>query len=201
MESSEALSLDQKEPKFVRPIIKSRTTKSTSQIYRQKVKEIYEKNYVKANPYIMSYFKWHFKNPEKAFKIVHVAGTNGKGSVSIKISSLLEKSGFKVGMVISPHISSFRERVQINRQNISESDFCKYYDIINKFQKELKMNYNLFSFSLSMAMLYFKDEKCDYVVLECGVGGFTSKTNHFDSNYAAITSIGFDHTDLLGKFS
>jgi dihydrofolate synthase/folylpolyglutamate synthase len=130
---------------------------------------------------------------------VHIAGTNGKGSTSIKTHSLLAHSGFKAGLFTTPSISSLREVIKINNEMISESDFCKYYDIIEKFEKDWDVKHGYFQCMLAMGMLYFKDQGCDYVVLECGIGGFHSQTNFFDSDYAAITSIGFDHMDVLGK--
>lgn len=99
----------------------------------------------------------------------------------------------KCGMFVSPHISSVRERIQINEKKISQSDFVKYYDLICKFEKDWEMQMNVFQFLLSMALVYFRDQECEYVVLECGIGGWSSQTNIADADYAVITSIGLDH--------
>jgi dihydrofolate synthase / folylpolyglutamate synthase len=183
---------------ITKPHIQSRTTKSCNITYIKKVKDLLMRTSKKNSKNIMSCFKWYFNNPDSEYKIVNVAGTNGKGSVTIKIASLLEKSGFKVGMFISPHIASIRERCQINRHCISEIDFIKYYEIVEKFEKDEELQCNFFVTILIMSILYFKDQKCDYVVLECGIGGFASSVSSFDAKYAAITSIGFDHVDILG---
>lgn len=202
MEKLNPTTLEQEVASFKRPKVKSKTTKSNSKLYCEKIKAVYDRDQFYMTPMTrntINYFKWKFNNPQSAFKIVHVAGTNGKGSVSIKTHSLLASSGFKTGLFTTPSIASLREVIKINNQMISETDFCKFYDIVEKFEEEWKVKSGYFQFMLAMAILYFKDQKCDYVVLECGVGGFRSQTNFFDSNYAAITSIGFDHVDVLGK--
>lgn len=153
----------------------------------------------------MRYVSWHFWRPESAYKIVHIAGTNGKGSVSVKISSLLHKSNKKTGLFVSPHISSVRERIQIFNPNtskptkISPKNYIKYYNIIESFEKEWDIELNWFQFFLAMALLYFRDEKWEFVVLEWGIGGWSSQTNIANADYAVITSIGMDHSDVLGK--
>ncbi|CAI2369606.1 unnamed protein product [Moneuplotes crassus] len=146
----------------------------------------------------VKYFLWNFDNPQKSYKIVHVAGTNGKGSVSIKTAALLRKSGYKVGLFTSPHISSVRERIRLNLELIPEEEFIKYYDICEKFETELEITLGFFQVTLCMALLYFQQENCDYVILECGIGGLSSSTNVVDSDFAVITSIGLDHKNVLG---
>lgn len=197
MEKSPALGSEAKKAVWTKSV--SKTTKSRSGEYCKKVKEVYERDLTKTNQNIIKYFKWHYQNPDKWFKIINVNGTTGKGSVSVKIASLLQKSGFKVGMYVSPHVSSIRERIQINGESITESNFCKYFDIVGKFEKEVNFQNNLYTCTLSMAIIYFKDNKCDYVILQSGVDGFTFRACHFDSDYAALTSIGFDHSYILGK--
>ena len=93
----------------------------------QIVDQLFKRRPDKKNTAAMPLVAKYFDNPQKAYKIVHVAGSNGKGSVCVKTASLLEKSGLKTGLFVSPHISTVRERIQINREKISQDDFIKYY--------------------------------------------------------------------------
>jgi dihydrofolate synthase / folylpolyglutamate synthase len=102
-------------------------------------------------------------------------------------------------MFVSPHISSIRERIQINGEKIPQEDFCRLYDDILKFEKAWEIQLGVFQFILAMALVYFKEQECQYVILECGIGGWSSQTNIADANYAVITSIGMDHCETLGK--
>lgn len=199
MDSKTASSSEWGEALITKPHIRSRTTKSCNTNYIKRVKGLLSRTATKSSKNIINNIKWYFKNPDSSFKLISIAGTNGKGSVSIKVASLLEKSGFKVGMFISPHIASIRERCQINGECMSESDFIKYYDIIWKFEKDEELQCNFFITILIMAILYYKDQKWDYAIIECGIGGFSSSVCYFAAEYAAITSIGFDHVDVLGK--
>ncbi|CAI2365915.1 unnamed protein product [Moneuplotes crassus] len=123
---------------------------------------------------------------------------NGKGSVSFKTAALLEKSGFKTGLFTSPHVSCVRERIRVNRQLMSKEEFVKYFDICKDFEQKAELTFGFFQMMLSMALLYFQQQRCDYIVLECGIGGLASSTNVVDSDFAAITSVGFDHRESLG---
>ena len=177
-------------------------TKAVSKEFVTRVDKCFKRvqsNLVNFNRHALKYFTWYFDNPQKDYKIVHVAGSNGKGSVSLKTAALLEKSGFKTGLFVSPHISSVRERIQVNRQKIPESDFIKHYDKLERFEREWEIDLGCFQFLLGMALNYFKEQECDFAVLECGIGGWSSQTNIADANYAVITSIGLEHCDILGK--
>ena len=138
-------------------------------------------------------------NPQDKLKCIHVAGTNGKGSVCSIIASVLKESGQKVGLYTSPHIYKYTERIKINRKNISDDVFSKYvFDITNLAEKN---NILLTEFETLTAVMfkYFKDENVDTVVLETGLGGRFDATNIIKSNLCSIiTHIDLDHTDRLG---
>lgn len=118
-------------------------TKAVSNEFVKRVDKCFKRvqsNLLNFNRHALQYFTWYFDNPQKDYKIVHVAGSNGKGSVSLKTATLLEKSGFKTGLFVSPHISSVRERIQINRQKIAESDFINHYDKLERFEREWEID-------------------------------------------------------------
>lgn len=134
-------------------------------------------------------------NPHKELKIIHVAGTNGKGSVCAMLISILIEAGYKVGMYTSPHLSDFKERFLINNKKITEDDVTKYFDIV----KKEHTNQSYFEFITAMAFLYFKEQKIDFLVLEVGLGGRLDATNVVKPLVSVITSISLDHTKYLGK--
>lgn len=129
-------------------------------------------------------------NPEKKFRTIHIAGTNGKGSVSTKIAAGLKN----VGLFTSPHISTFRERIQIDGALIEEEA------VLTHFQQILKSNLNLTFFETTtlLAFLHFADKKVDYAVIETGIGGRLDATNCILPEISVITSIAKDHTEILG---
>jgi dihydrofolate synthase/folylpolyglutamate synthase len=136
------------------------------------------------------------KNPHNNFKSIHVAGTNGKGSVSHFTASVLQETGLKVGLYTSPHLKDFRERIRINGEMISEKyviDFAEQYK--NDFE-EIKPSF--FEMTVGMAFKYFSDEKVDIAVLETGLGGRLDSTNVIDPLLSIITNIGYDHMQFLG---
>ena len=141
-------------------------------------------------------------NPQDSLKFVHVAGTNGKGSVCFMLSSVLKESGYKTGTFISPHIEDLRERIQINGKLISKSKICEILEYL-----EFYLNDSIFDsdpiteFELTtiMAFKYFKDENCDIVILETGMGGRLDATNVIKKPLCSvITTISLDHTKILG---
>lgn len=134
-------------------------------------------------------------NPQKSLKAIHIAGTNGKGSVCAMLSSILKQAGYKVGMYTSPHLVDFRERFQINGKNISKKDLVYYF---NKIKNSIK-NQTFFEVITAIAFLYFKEKKVDYVVLEVGLGGRLDATNVVDPLVSVITNISLEHTQLLGE--
>ncbi|SFB04012.1 dihydrofolate synthase / folylpolyglutamate synthase [Acetitomaculum ruminis DSM 5522] len=142
-------------------------------------------------------------NPEDELKIVHVAGTNGKGSTVAFISKILEKAGYKVGVYTSPTIVTYWERIQINGEIISEdavaSLISKLADIINNEFGEEDDKPTVFEIETAMAFLYFKEQNCDIVIIETGLGGLTDATNFINNTLlSAISSISLDHMDVLG---
>ena len=135
-------------------------------------------------------------NPEKKFKSIHVAGTNGKGSVSHMIASVLQESGYKTGLFTSPHLKDFRERIRINGQMIDE-------ETITDFIENHKSSFNViepsfFEWTTALAFKYFEKEKVDIAVIETGLGGRLDSTNIITPELSVITNISFDHMQLLG---
>ena len=135
-------------------------------------------------------------NPQDQLKFLHIAGTNGKGSVCTMLSRCLIEAGYKTGLYISPYITCFRERIQINGEYISESDLASLTEKV----KNTGIEVTEFEFITAVAFLYFKAKGCDVVVLETGLGGRLDATNVIKPPLAAvITGIGFDHTAVLGE--
>ncbi|MCH8067195.1 MAG: bifunctional folylpolyglutamate synthase/dihydrofolate synthase [Nanoarchaeota archaeon] len=134
-------------------------------------------------------------NPEKPLRCIHVAGTNGKGSVCAMINSILSDAGYKVGMYTSPHMKRFNERIRINNKLITDKDIVKYYLKIKKHVT----NQTFFEITTAMAFLYFCEKKVDFVVLEVGLGGKLDSTNVITPLISVITNIGIEHTDYLGN--
>ena len=137
-----------------------------------------------------------FNNPHKHLKVIHVAGTNGKGSTSIYLARLLEKSGYKVGLFTSPHLCRYTERITINQKEISKFDFIKY---LSKTIQKNKYSLTEFEFLTVATILYFKDKKVDWVIMETGLGGRLDATNVFIPKLTIITNISLDHTSILGE--
>lgn len=139
----------------------------------------------------------YLKNPEKGIRCIHVAGTNGKGSTSHMLASILQEAGYKVGLYTSPHLKDFRERIKINGQEISESFVC---DFINKHKKFFESNeLSFFEMTVGLAFDYFKTEQVDIAIIEVGMGGRLDSTNIITPLISVITNIGMDHTQFLGN--
>ena len=134
-------------------------------------------------------------NPEKNLKCIHVAGTNGKGSVCAMIHSILVDAGYKVGLYTSPHLKKFNERIKINDGEISDEDIVKYYLKVKKYLS----GQSFFEITTAMAFLYFFEKKVDFVVLEVGMGGRLDATNVAAPLVSIITGIGLEHTQFLGN--
>lgn len=136
--------------------------------------------------------------PQKDLPFIHIAGTNGKGSVSAFLCSILKEAGLKVGMFTSPHLLDFRERIQINRNLISKEDFTRLGNLL--LEQEFGVKPAMTDYCLVMALLYFKEQQCDVVILETGLGGRLDSTNAVGVPVVSmITKIGFDHTAILGN--
>jgi len=138
----------------------------------------------------------HLHNPEQKFQSVHIAGTNGKGSTSSMLASILQEAGYKVGLYTSPHLKDFRERIKINGEMISE-DFVVDFIEVNKSFFELN-SLSFFEMTVGLAFDYFAKEKVDVAVIEVGLGGRLDSTNIITPLVSVITNIGFDHTQFLG---
>lgn len=134
-------------------------------------------------------------DPQKKLKAIHIAGTNGKGSVSAMLSSVFKTAGYKTGLFISPFIIDFRERIQINGEFITETDLCRCCERV----KETGIDLSEFEFITALAFLYFAKQDIDILICETGLGGRLDATNTLDNlACAVITKIGLDHTVILG---
>ncbi len=135
-------------------------------------------------------------SPEKDLKIIHIAGTNGKGSVGCYIRNILKAAGYKTGHYSSPAVFEEREIININGRNISERDYIALVEEI----KAMGLEFTRFELETAMAFLYFKKKACDFAVIECGMGGLMDATNAVaDKELCVFTQIGMDHSDYLGK--
>ena len=139
----------------------------------------------------------YLDNPEKNLKCIHVAGTNGKGSTSHMLASILQEAGYKVGLYTSPHLKDYRERIKINNSEISE-DFV--VDFISKHKKFFEENeLSFFEMTVGLAFDYFKKSNVDIAIIEVGMGGRLDSTNIIKPLISVITNIGLDHTQFLGN--
>ena len=137
-------------------------------------------------------------HPQKGLSYIHIAGTNGKGSVSAFLCGILRAAGLKTGMFTSPHLIEFGERIQINGNLIPKEDICRLGNQLLSIDFEVQPT--MFDYCLSMALLYFKEQQCDVVVLETGLGGKYDSTNAVGiPAVSVITKIGFDHMAILGN--
>lgn len=136
------------------------------------------------------------KQPQKEFRAIHIAGTNGKGSVSHMIAAVLQEAGYKTALYTSPHLKDFRERIRINGEMIPEE---KVLQFIASYKAEFeRMKLSFFEMTVGMAFRYFADEKVDVAVIETGMGGRLDSTNLVEPVLSVITNIGYDHTQFLG---
>ena len=170
--------------------------------------ERYLSNFFKGtkNPSLkaMKFLTEEFRHPEDELKIIHIAGTNGKGSVTEMITNVLIKEGYTVGKFISPHLIQYNERISVNNNNISNIEMEKLINKINpsieKYNSQNDIPVTLFELETTMAFLYFKEKKCDFIVLETGLGGLYDCTNIINNPLVSvITSIGYDHMHILGN--
>lgn len=142
-------------------------------------------------------------NPEKDLKCIHIAGTNGKGSITSMISSILIESGFKVGMYTSPYLQRFSERIRINKEEISKQDIERLVTyivpIVDRIIDEGYDHPTEFEIITAMMFKYFSENKVDYAVLEVGLGGRLDSTNVINPLVSVITSIDYDHMGILGN--
>ena len=160
-------------------------------IYQQKGKSAYKGKL--DNIKVLSTYLGH---PERKFKSIHVAGTNGKGSSSHMLASVLQEAGYRVGLYTSPHLKDFRERIRINGVPVKE-------DFVVDFIKDNKVFFeahdlSFFEMTVGMAFSYFEKEKVDIAIVEVGLGGRLDSTNIIEPEVSLITNIGYDHVEMLG---
>ena len=135
-------------------------------------------------------------HPQNNFKSIHVAGTNGKGSTSHLIASVLQEQGYKVGLYTSPHLKDFRERIKVNGEMISQKEVV---DFVNAHMEDFtEIGLSFFEMSTALAFAYFSDQKVDVAVIEVGLGGRLDATNIINPELSVITNVAFDHQHLLG---
>jgi dihydrofolate synthase/folylpolyglutamate synthase len=161
-------------------------------MYQQQGASAYRKDLT--NTLLLSEYLDH---PHKNLKLIHVAGTNGKGSTSHMIASILQEAGYKTGLYTSPHLKDFRERIKIDGKEIPENFVT---DFINAHKKFFEIhNLSFFEMSVGLAFEYFKTENIDVAVIETGLGGRLDSTNIITPILSVITNIGMDHTQILGN--
>ena len=141
-------------------------------------------------------FSERLQNPHQNFKSIHVAGTNGKGSTSHMLASVLQEAGYKVGLYTSPHLKDFRERIKINGTKIPEEEVVQFIAENKDFLDKHQLSF--FEMSVGMAFDFFSREKVDVAVVEVGLGGRLDSTNIIKPVLSVITNIGLDHTQMLG---
>ena len=170
-------------------------------------------NYEQAKELLTSQGKFHIKlglervqavlkllkNPQDKVKIIHVAGTNGKGSVCSIVANILKCAGYKVGLYTSPHLVEYTERIRINNEEIPQNIFADYIEKICNLADEHEIHLTEFEILTVMAYKYFADNKVKIAVIETGLGGRFDATNVTKKTFiSVITSISLDHTDRLG---
>ena len=138
----------------------------------------------------------YLNNPQDNFKSVHIAGTNGKGSVSHSLASVFQEAGYKTGLYTSPHLRDFRERIRINGNMIPENNVVEFIDKHKNKLEELELSF--FEMTVAMAFDYFKNEKVDIAIIEVGMGGRLDSTNIIKPELSIITNISLDHVKFLG---
>ena len=139
----------------------------------------------------------HLNNPQNNFKSIHVGGTNGKGSCSHMLSSILQEAGYKVGLYTSPHLVDFRERVRINGEMISKDSVSEF--MLHNFDFFESNNVSFFEMTVGLAFNYFSFNKVDIAIIEVGMGGRLDSTNIITPILSLITNISIDHTKFLGS--
>jgi len=139
----------------------------------------------------------HLDNPERKFKSIHVAGTNGKGSTSHTLAAIFQSAGYKTGLYTSPHLKSFTERIRIDGEEITEDSVVRFVAENKNFLDDLKPSF--FEMTVGMAFWYFAQQKVDIAIIEVGMGGRLDSTNVITPELSVITNIGYDHMQFLGE--
>lgn len=138
-----------------------------------------------------------FGNPQNKLKTIHIGGTNGKGSTSNMLASVLQEQGYKVGLYNSPHLVEFTERIKVNGTNANKSFVFDFINKLKNLPKDIKPSF--FEFTTIMAFQYFYEQKVDFAIIEVGLGGRLDATNIISPLVSAITNIALDHQNLLGE--
>ena len=141
-------------------------------------------------------FSQHLDSPHAKFKSIHVAGTNGKGSSSHMLASILQEAGYKVGLYTSPHLKDFRERIRVNGKPVDKEFVTDFISVNRDFLEANSLSF--FEMTVGMAFSHFAKEKVDIAVVEVGLGGRLDSTNIITPEVSLITNIGYDHMDILG---
>ena len=163
--------------------INKRITKESLNQNNEKLKKIYEL----------------LEKPCENKKIIHIAGTNGKGSTATFLENIFFAAGYSVAKFTSPHILQFNERILVNKEMISDEDVVKYCEAVMNVLEKNRLQINFFEITTFVALLYFKEKNPDFIFLETGLGGRYDATNIVKSTIAAITNVSFDHVALLGN--
>ncbi len=140
----------------------------------------------------------YYGNPHRQFKTIHVAGTNGKGSVSHMLAAVFQQAGYKTGLYTSPHLKDFRERIRVNGEMIPEKEIVCWVDEFRINNKLWKIEPSFFELTVALAFNYFAEQKVDIAIIEVGLGGRLDSTNIITPELSIITNIGLDHVALLG---
>ena len=141
----------------------------------------------------------YFEHPHRKYRTIHVGGTNGKGSVCAMTAEILKEAGYKTGLFTSPVISVYREQFRINGEMISEGEFVRYAELVRNACAKMTDVPSEFEKAVALAFLYFNENRCDFVVLEVGMGGCDDATNVIEvPEVAAIVNIDYDHMGFLG---
>lgn len=138
-------------------------------------------------------------NPQSKYKIIHVTGTNGKGTVSSQCASILQRSGYKTGLLTSPHIISLRERIKVNSQMLPENYITEKVSYLKEVSKRENLPMTFQLFVTALGFMYFQDQGVDWAVVEVACGGSRDLTNIVDPDISIITSVSLDHTHILGN--
>lgn len=141
----------------------------------------------------------HLGSPQDDYRIIHVAGTNGKGSTCAFTSSILQENGFHVAMFTSPALQKINERMQIDHIPIKDSELLHLATLVQETENTLGLSMSGFHRMTAMALVWFSRRKVDFAIIEAGIGGMEDCTNICDSEISMITSIGMDHTEILGE--
>ncbi|KAF1329845.1 Folylpolyglutamate synthase, partial [Globisporangium splendens] len=186
-------------PQQQQQALEDASTTATYEFLLQRLYQVNRFTAVKLGIENMKQLNAAFGDPASRYEVVHVAGTNGKGSVSFKIAKALERSGYKTGLFVSPHVACFRERIQINGTLISEEQVCETLSEIFNISAQLRIPATFFEITTMLAFQHFAKENVDCVVLETGLGGRLDATNIVTPSLSVITSIGMDHMRILGN--